>query len=452
MIKLCQNIKLKLAEAPAAVAGSLLIKNISVITMTDDNILPSQDVLIEGSRITKIVPNKNSTLMADEQIDGTGKYLMPGLFDMHAHIHDEPILDLFLMNGITGIRDLGSTTNIFKRREDIAEGKQIGPRLFVSGKILEGDPPLWDGFYVIKTKKQAIDTVHWLKDLKADQVKVYHTLKPEIHKAIIAESHKLGLKVAGHVPTDITTAEALNLGQDCIEHYHDGWYFGDIEYEPATEPEYKKIGFNRFTGYKINQQKLNDLIEAYKDHDTYMCPTLIVDQQIVKLADYPKLVKETDLRYVDSKYVEEYWNPNSQNAAANIKGNNPLYFENIGVVYRGSLPALKKLKKVTTILAGSDTPNPFVVPGFSLHQELKLLVEAGLTNYEALQAATTNATKYLEVNDELGTVEPGKTANLIILKKNPLEDIKNTTTIDTVILNGQLYSQKSLAKRAQLKN
>ena len=430
---------------------SILIKNVDIISMVDDQLLKTQDVLIEGTQIKTICNTGTQNLEADKTIDATGQFLMPGLFDMHVHVHDEPYMPLFLMNGITGIRDLGSVTDIFKRRDNIASGKELGPRLFVSGKILEGDPPTWgDAFYVIKTKKQALETIHWLKNHKTDQVKVYDSLPAELYKTSIKEAKKQGLKVAGHLNQYMPAAETINLGLDSVEHFGItlGWLIGDITRELSKIPGAED--FNVITKYKINDKKLHDAAEAFKTNNAYLCPTLILEKQLSQYTEYKELLKQVDTRYFDPN--SQYWIPKKANGEEGLDDRNKLFYDNIKSLREGTKGVLKTLKKSATILAGTDTPNPFVMPGYSLHQELELLVEAGLTNYEALQATTTNATKYLDVSDELGTVETGKTANLILLSKNPLKDIKNSTTIQTVILNGQPHSQTSLAQRALLTN
>ncbi len=430
--------------------SKILIKNINVITMADDQVLVKQDVFIEGKHIKKIVPSGTLKIAVDDVVDGTGKYLMPGLFDMHAHVNEERFLKLFLLNGITAVRDLGNVDDgIFKLKDDINSGKVTGPRLFVSGKILEGDPPFWEGFSVIKSKAQAVKAVKELKTKGADQVKVYHTLRPEIHKIIIDEAHKLGMKVTGHVPQEMTALQALNVGQDGIEHLSSvTGYIGQIDYEDANEPGYE--GWSRFIGYKIKDKELRELTHAFKSNNAYFCPTIIVDRQISKLADYKSLVKEADAKYVESHYIKEEWNPDSKNAATNIKGVKPLWFKNYAVIYNGSRSAIKTIKKGAIMLAGTDTPNPFVVAGFSLAKELELLVESGLSNFEAMQAATVNAAKWLEVYAELGTVAEGKVANLIVVGKNPLEHIENVKSISTVILNGRLFPKSKLDEMARL--
>ena len=427
-----------------------LIKNINVITMTDERVLVKQDVLIEDRFIKKIVPRGQLKIVVDSEIDGTGKYLMPGLFDMHAHVNEERFLKLFLLNGITAVRDLGNVDeSIFKLKDDISSGKILGPRLFVSGKILEGDPPFWQGFNVIKSKAQAIGAVKELKAKGADQVKVYHTLSPELHKAIIDTAHNLGMKVTGHVPQAMTVLKALAAGQDGIEHLTSITdYIGQIDYEDANEPGYK--GWRRFTDYRIKDKELKKLTKAFKSSNAYFCPTLIVDRQFSSLADYKSLVKETDATYIESHYINEEWNPQSKNASTNIRGVKPLWFKNYSVIYNGSKSAIRTIKGGAIMLAGTDTPNPFVVPGFSLAKELELLVESGLSCFEALQAATVNAAKWLGVNDKLGAVSEGKVANIIVLGKNPLERIENIKNIETVILNGTAHSRTKLERQAKL--
>lgn len=415
--------------------------------MQNSSVLPAQDVVISGSKIESILPTSpnNSDIKV---IDGSGKFLMPGLFDMHVH-HEPSLLPLFLSNGITAVRDCGnSSDSVFKLRADIAAEKVLAPRMFVSGKILEGDPPLWPEFKVIKNTAEAVSAVGFLKKKGADQVKVYHTLPPKLYKTVLKVATKQKLKVAGHVPNDMSPIEALDAGLNCIEHLTTlGQLIGRYEYTKATEPEYE--GWYKFTKPTIDQESLNDLVLTFKSHDAYFCPTLIVHRQLSKLADYSKLKKETDTRFIEPKYVNQNWNPDHKNASTNIKGIKPLWFKNYGVIYDNLRSVLPELAKGATILAGSDTPNPFVVPGYSLLDELELMADSGLTNYQVLQAATVNGAKYLNVQDQLGKVSKGMDANLIILNKNPLESIKNIRSLDTVVLAGKAYSPSELEAKVE---
>lgn len=427
----------------------ILISNVSVIAMTSDHVLHNQDVEIEGRLIKSVSEAKRRVRPSGQVIDGTGKFLIPGLFDMHTHMNDKKFLPLFLMNGVTAIRELGNVDDsIFELKEQSKKDTFLGPRMFVSGKILEGDPPFWDGFEVIHSKTEAVAAVRELKQKGADFVKVYHTLPKDLYEAILDEAKKQDLKVTGHVPNDMSATEALDAGQSCIEHMSQiTMNVGKVIDEGANEPGYK--GWRRFTGYKVNDSVFGKLLDSLQKQDAYICPTLVVEQKISALEDYDSLASSAEAGYMDASYTEEEWNPNHKNAASNIKGVRPLWFKNYGVIFGGSKTLIKQLAQHATILAGTDTPNPFVIPGFSLHSELELLVESGLSPYEAMQAATTNAAKYLEVRDELGTIEAGKIANLVLLSENPLESISHTRTALGIVLNGQYHEVDKLKELAR---
>lgn len=429
-------------------AEKVIISNVSVISMTSNRVLHNQDVEIEGRLITGVSATKNRAAQNEQVIDATGKYVIPGLFDMHTHMNDKKFLPLFLMNGVTAIRELGNVDDsIFELKEQSKKDTFLGPRMFVSGKILEGDPPFWEGFEVIRSKAEAVAAVRELKQKGADFVKVYHTLPKDLYEAILDEARKQDLKVTGHVPNGMSAAEVLNSGQGCIEHMSQiTMNVGKVIDEDANEPGYK--GWRRFTGYTVNESAFGKLLDSLKKHDAYICPTLVVEQKISALADYDSLASSAEAGYMDAGYTEEEWNPNHKNAATNIKGLRPLWFKNYGVIFGGSKTLIKQLAQHATILAGTDTPNPFVIPGFSLHSELELLVESGLSPYEALQAATANAAEYLDVRDELGTIEAGKTANVVLLSENPLESISNTRTAQGIVLNGQYHEIDKLKKLA----
>lgn len=421
-----------------------IITNVSVVSMASGKVAHDQEVLIDGTRIENISKSQSLDKSNYKIIDGTGKYLMPGLFDMHTHMNDKKFLPLFLMNGITAIRDLGNVDeNIFSLREDARTGKVLSPRLFVCGKILEGDPPLWNGFKVVKTKSEAVAAVRELKKKDADFVKVYHTLQPNLYKAIMTEAKKQNMKVTGHIPNGMSAIDVLEAGQGCIEHMSQiTRNAGDIIYEDANEVGYE--GWRRFTGYKVKENDFQDLLNSLQKHKAYLCPTMVVAQKTAALIDYNSLASSPGASYMDDNYVKEEWNPNSKKAAENIKGVKPLWFKNYGVIFEGSKTLIKRLAEHATILAGTDTPNPFVIPGFALLDELELLVECGLSPYQALQAATTNAAQYLDVDDELGTVEVGKTANLVLLAKDPLKSIDNIKTVEAIVLNGRYHTVAEL--------
>ena len=422
--------------------GSLYIKNINVITMDGSETVNGASVLVEDGRIAKIDPEgveeKNI-----EVLDGLGGYLMPGLFDMHVHLNDDAHLPLFLLNGITGIREMGNTDSaIFDTRQKLSSGSLLGPTMYVCGPILEGDPPLWDGFRVVKAKQEALDAITELKGKEVDFIKAYHTLNSDLLQTIIDREHSEGLKVTGHVSYDLDAAQAIGMGQDGIEHMNDiAEMIGDIEMREACEGE--DPDYSVFTGYRIKDKALNELLGSLSK-DIYLCPTLVLNERMAALSDYEGLKEMPELEYIDEHYQNVDWNPSNADSSPNINDLAPQFFRNLSVINKGVWPIIGQLAERGTLLAGSDTPNPFVVPGFSLIRELELLVETGISNHQALAAATVNGAEFLGQTDKVGTISTGKIANMIVLEDNPLEDITALKNIKGTILNGIYYTKEHL--------
>lgn len=426
------------------------IKDVNVISMIDDNILSHRDILIKNDKIHTIVSTSNSN-KSDNDIDATGKYVMPGLFDSHVHLHDNDFLSMFLANGVTAVRDTGSaSSDIFKLREDVINKKIDGPMVFSSGKIIEGNPPLWSGFEVAESKPQVVQAVKRQKDAGADFIKIYHTLPADLYEEAIKQAKVHGLKVTGHVSKEINPIEALNMGLDGIEHISSLNFLTKIDYQPADEAGYE--GWYKFTNCTIKSDLLEKLLNKLGSRTTYVCPTLIVHKKLAGLSDYNSLAHSESSKYMSDHYIKESWNPSHKNAAPNIKNKKPLWWHNVGVQANAIRQIIPVLYHSTTLLAGSDTPNPFVIPGFSLHEELRLLVESGLTPYQALKTATINPAKFLDIEDTLGTIEQGKLANLIILSRNPLQDIANIASIESTFVLGRAYNVNELGQRIKKHN
>lgn len=418
--------------------------------MPGNKILKKRHVVIRDDKIERITL-KNLQLLKNvykgaQVIDGEGKFLMPGLFDAHVHLSSRSFFSLFLAHGITAIREVGSTKkDIFSLRDKVNAGTIQGPRMFIAGPILEGDPPFWKGFRIVQDKSKGRTAIKDLKRRGADFIKVYHTLKPEVYQVILDEAHKQNLKVTGHLPKSINVIDAIKMGQDGLEHMYDiSTYVTTIISKNAYLKNYPKQ--KRFVEIKIDRSKLEKLGSILKRSNVSICPTLVVDKKISQLADYAKLKQSKEARYLPKHYREIDWNPKHPKSSINIRSFPPLYFKNLGLLYERTQYVLPFLQKCSNILAGSDTPNPFVVPGFSLLEELRLLVKAGLKPYQALECATYNPAKFLNVLPQLGTVEPGKLANLLLLRSNPLEHISNIDTIEGIFLNGRYLSKTILQK------
>ncbi|OGE96446.1 MAG: hypothetical protein A3B10_04620 [Candidatus Doudnabacteria bacterium RIFCSPLOWO2_01_FULL_44_21] len=427
----------------------ILIKNVNIIPMPGPRILYGYDVTIEGARIKQILPSRKQEgkKFAGRVINGTGKFLIPGLFDMHVHLYSRTFLPLFLQYGITAIRETGNyKKEIFSLRDKVNSGKLLGPRMYICGPILEGDPPFWKGFRIVRNKKEGRAAVRELQRQEVDFIKVYGTLKPKVYEAVLEEAHKRNLKVTGHLPESINVMKAIKMGQDGFEHMSSMCrHVSKIVSVNANLKSYP--GWRKFVDVKIDKRKLEKLGSLLEQNNISLCPTLVVDRKMSQLADYPKLKQSKEARLLPKYYREIKWNPNHLKSSTNINGRPPLYWENFCLYYEKTRHILPFLWKRSNILAGSDTPNPFVIPGVSLLEELELLVDSGLKPYQTLEAATYNAALSLGVLPNLGTIEEGKIANLVLLEKNPLKNISNIRSIKGVILNGTYLSRKNLKKK-----
>lgn len=422
-----------------------LIKNVNIIPMPGPRILRGYDVVIEGARIKQIFHSRKqkNEKFTGRVINGTGKFLIPGLFDMHVHLESKSFLPLFLMNGVTAIREVGSTRkDIFRFRDQVNLGKIIGPRMFIAGPILEGSPPFWKGFRSLRTTTEAATAVKELKREGVDFIKVYDTLSPAVYRMILKTAHKLGLNVVGHIPSSIDIFTALRAGQDCFEHIDT---LGNSIFKITWKKNKDEWMIEKI---KLDYAKLTILLKQLSIKKSAVCPTLVFFEKYAKLAMYGKLLGSQEMKHIPEYYGSVIWNPSHPKSSANIKGKTPQWFRNAGIIAKPMLKLIPLLqKRGVLILAGSDTPNPFAIPGFSLIEELELLVKAGLTPSQVLKTATYNPAKFLNMLSDLGTIEEGKIANLVLLNKSPLKKVSYIRSIEGVILNGAYFSHKELGKK-----
>jgi imidazolonepropionase-like amidohydrolase len=400
---------------PAARAGQsrpLVITHVNVIDVVRGIVRRDMSVVISDGRIVALGKAKSTRTPGDaDVVDATGKFMIPGLWDMHAHLGKDHFdrdghLKLFLVNGVTGIRIMDGDPAHHRWRTAINSGDLVGPRMSIASPII-GQVPI--------SVNQAVASVRNAKLAGSDFAKVHEALSREAYFAVVAEARKLGLPVAGHVPTAMTPAEVSTLGQKSIEH---------------------------FTGLdeaKTDRRKARRLAAVLVTNHTWFCPTLIMRQSYASLDD-TGLARDPRLKYVKPSWVRRWLrlsaDANKTPAADWVKRRELVGQEKalVGVLQRNRVG----------ILAGTDEVSPFCSPGFSLHDELALLVESGLTPGQALQAATINPARFLDLTPELGTITRGKLADLVLLDQNPLTDIHNTTKIHAVVFNGRLFDRNML--------
>ena len=438
--------------------GILVIKNATIIDVKYDKVTRDKIVIIEGNKIMSIDDGKAAIPKQATVIDAKGKYLIPGLWDMHTHsLRKERwpyFFPLFIANGVTGIRDMGSDMGldeIMILRNEIEAAKIIGPRLgCVTGKILDGPPrPDTTLFTYPADADMAKQIVQSYKKQGACFIKVYNMLAIDTYLAIAGECKKSNIHFAGHVPFSITATEASTAGQRSIEHLSDIHVSAssnetelraDLEKSKsinAVQSSKKGMEINFIAAQNYNREKALALFSTFVRNETWQCPTLRNLQIVTAHADLVRLMNDDRLKYFPNS-LKENWKRVLLLRKTGDSAQRAFFFTQC-------LKLVADMQRAgVKMLAGTDLSNNFLMPGFSLHDELELMVKAGLSPFEALQTATINPAKFLGREKELGSVERGKIADLILLDDNPLENISNTRRIYAVIVNGKLLQRSNL--------
>ena len=450
------------AHSPdVAPAAAIAITHVTVIDVAGGPSRTDATVVIRGNRIAS-VGTADSVAPADARIvDGRGKFLIPGLWDMHVHAAwpnmAAAVAELFVANGVTGVRDMWGDQSVirdWRARVDERDGKH--PRLVAAGNLLDGPEPVWPNSIRVGSAEDARKIVRSLQHDGADFIKVYSHLPRDEYLAIADESRKLGIPFAGHVTIAITAGDASDAGQRSIEHLT-GVALACSALEPVIVEQAAAMiasrgwaaasAFERGAGAIIDSTydatRCQALAERFVRNETWQVPTLTVRYNITHLDD-PALENDPRLRYVP-RFVRQRWYDRAETidrGTARAAAQQAQYQREVSIVgqlFRAGVP----------IMAGTDELNPYCLPGFSLHDELARLVDAGLTPLAALQSATLNPAKFLHATDSLGTIAAGKVADLVLLDADPLADIHNVSRIVAVVANGRLIDA---AERERLLN
>jgi imidazolonepropionase-like amidohydrolase len=430
----------------AANSAVFAFVDVNVVPMDSERVIRGQTVVVRSGRVVLMGATGSVRVpKGATRIEGRNRYLIPGLADMHVHLEyfdREAQLLLFLANGVTAVRSMDGRPNILAWRKRIADGTLPGPTIFTAGAILEGKPPQRDDNRVVETPAQAGPAVEEQKRAGYDFVKVYHTLSRDTYEAIVAAAKKQGLAVAGHVPRSVGLRSSLAAGQRSIEHL-DG-YAEEIEAD-GSPLRNQRSWLKRYFAVRVDDNKIRGIVEVTRRAEVWNVPTLVESQ---KSALPPETVK-TWLKQPEMKYLPpqtgELWRQANERITRRMS---PEDFKHVAEGERVRERLVKFLHEGgARLLAGTDTPNAFVIPGFSLHEELQNLVDAGLTPYQALKAGTRDAAEFVGGLNEVGTISVGKRADLVLLEGNPLENITNTTRRAGVMARGQWYAAESLQKQ-----
>ena len=434
----------------------LVLTHLTVIDVTRGRAISDMTVMIEGKHIIGLGRRSKIKVPQGAQvIDATGKYLIPGLWDMHVHEwNKEVFFPLFIANGITGVRDMFSPLPPIKQwRAEIAAGTTIGPHIFAAGILIDGPYPFCKPCTIaVSNADEGEKAVLKVKEMGADFVKVYSMVPRDAYFAIAEEAKRQHMVLAGHVPEFVSAAEASDVGQKSIEHLMGilvACSAKEAELRKENEAKLRAEGIRQDTAMleqaaaldSFDEQKAAALFTRFVKNGTWICPTLSVLRAVAFSGD-ADFRNDPRIKYIPDFLKQQFWE-----GAYGWKEHTPEFNAQAKRVFQKQLEVIGIMNRAgVRLIAGTDTANPYVFPGFSLHNELALLVQAGLTPTEALRTATINPARYFDMEKSLGTVEKGKIADLVLLDANPLTDINNTRKIDAVIVGGRYLPKEMLQK------
>ena len=438
-------------------AQTLTIVNATVVDVSNGTLRPGTTVVVDGKRIVSVGASTSRSPARGQVVDAKGMYVIPGLWDMHTHAYfgwsadfgDEYVLPLFIANGVTGIRDMGSDLDaVLRARSAVAAHTLLGPRMVVSGPMLDGPNATFAASIAIATPEDGRAAVDRLKSSGVDFIKIQSGVPRDAYFAIEAEARKLGVAIEGHVPDAIRASEAIAAGQRTFEHL-----IGIFEASTPDEDAFlaRKWGAGKDPSINKSLAALLDRHEPAREANivrllakrrVWQCPTLFWErgQWLVDVIDY---AKDPDIAYTPRTWIEKKY-PQMQKSVFESMDRDALEVRRTFVDHE--LGLVRRLHAAgVPFLAGTDTPAGVgVTPGISLHLELQRFVAAGFTPLEALQTATINPARFSRKVSNYGSVQSGRIADLVILRANPLEDIANTRTIAGVVADGRYWSQADL--------
>jgi imidazolonepropionase-like amidohydrolase/RimJ/RimL family protein N-acetyltransferase len=418
------------------------------VTVLDGGTRTGQDIVMRGEQIVSVAAHANHSKDA-QVIDGSGRFVIPGLVDMHVHVLTHPwddkgnlqprfdraaslaMLELLLQQGVTTIRDPGSETEAAVTLRDLVNrGAAKGPRIFTAGRIINQSSFNPEPFLPVITADDVRHEIRWQKAAGVDVIKIYGSMTPELTKVAIDEAHAAGLPIIGHLQRT-TWTEAAKLGIDGIEHF--------APWAPSYLPEaargrYEQSMFGRVYWLQhvdVNGPEIAEMIAAMKAHGVALDPTLIA-LHTKFFGNDPRWLQNPD-NALAPRAFSSGWASGSF-----TKGWTDAQYAEAQQAWPKQLALIRKIYEGgVRLTVGTDTPTPWIVPGTSVHDELALLVSAGIPNAAVLEMATRNAARALKREREFGAIAAGMRADLVVLSKNPLEKIEHTRSIEMVFQRGR---------------
>jgi len=403
-----------------------VLENVTVVEPGRET-LEHRTVRVEGGRIAAIDPAKS-----DSVGPYAGRFLLPGLVDMHVHHPPDTLLGdvelfgmLFLAHGVTAVRDTGTFDGaVLESRERVGRGESVGPRTYACGPILDGAPPFWPGSRVVENPAEARRAVRELARARVDCIKVYERLSPEVLEAIHEAADAVDLPVIGHVPTRVGFRDAR---LDDVQHLT-----GILE-EGESE---------------LSESRLRSVITTSAVLDVAHTPTLVMWKRMGKLSDYPRLRRDPQARVLPRYFRDVLWDPKNDPRFRDMTAKDWL---ELGEAARNARRVVGRLhENGIRLLLGTDTMAPFVYPGTSLHDEMREFERVGLTPEEVWATATWRAGEALD-EPSLGRIVVGAPADLLVFRQDPTRDLDALSTLEVVVADGRLYPVSALEQALALR-
>jgi imidazolonepropionase-like amidohydrolase len=406
-----------------AIVGGTLIDGTGAAPVQDAAVVIRNGRIIAAGPRAKVKIPKNANV-----VDAKGKTILPGLWDMHAHFEQVEWGPIYLAAGVTTVRDCGNEFEFITAvRDAVAQGRGLGPRLLLAG-VVDGTGPLMLGVERVDTPEQARMWVDRYHAAGFQQMKIYSSVKLEEVKAIADEAHHLGMTVTGHVPEGLNAYQVIEAGQDQINHID---YIANIMKAPLPEGSTRLDRYKATADIDLNSAEAQKALAFLKAHHTVVDPTMALMEFFTATTAKPPASFEPGVVKVAPELAEQLTDVGPPTERSQI---GEKVFEKeiaiVGALHRAGIP----------VVAGTDQ----TVPGYSLHREMEIYVQAGFTLMEAIQAATIVPARVMGVEKELGTVEKGKRGDLILVNGNPLEDIRKARNVEYVITNGTMYRTAEL--------
>jgi imidazolonepropionase-like amidohydrolase len=429
-----------LADISKGISGSraetLALVGATLIDGTGQPAVADAAVVINKGRIVACGPRTQVKIPKDATvIDEHGKTILPGLWDMHAHFEQVEWGPIYLAAGVTTVRDVGNELEFITAvRDAVANGRGLGPRLLMAG-VVDGSGPLALGVQRVDTPEQAREWVDRYHHAGFQQMKIYSSVKLEEVKAVADEAHRLGMTVTGHVPEGLNAYQVIEAGQDQINHIG---YVADIMRKPLPSDATRLERMKAVAEIDLNSPEAQNAIAFLNKHHTVIDPTVALSEFFTATTAKPVASFEPGVAKVAPELAQQLTDAGPPSERSEL----------VEKIFQKDLEIIGALHRAgVTIVAGTDQ----TVPGYSLHREIELYAQAGFTPMDAIQAATIVPARVMGIDKEVGTIEKGKRADLIVLNGNPLDDIRNTRNVEYVITNGVMYNCAELWKSVGFK-